>query len=854
MSALIVTCRVSGTPCRILSAAWHVSVRFFMAPAVTALMTLTLHFSPAVSAGSNQWTSMGPDGADIVALAIDQRTPSSVLAGTRGAGILRSRDSGATWVTANSGLPTANTSALAIDPSAGSIGYAGTDTGVFKTVDGGEHWVAINTDLGDPSQIGVNAISIDPHSPATVYAGTSKGLFRTTDGGASWSPIALGMPGLVPHVVTLDAASPSTIYVGVDDTLSDFNYGVLRSTDAGASWTSIYRSTPYGDGGAPSVIALLIDPAAPSHLYLALAFDQVLKSLDGGATWVAIKLPEPLVTAVAADAGAFATLYVATYSGALYRSVDAGEHWTPAGGGPPAGTVNVIAMPAPPSQTVYVGAGNGIFQSVDSGGTWKHLALGVRAIGVYAFAVDPAASSTLYASAAGVIAKTTDGGAHWNDANFGIAGQGAFLIAIDPASPATLYASVAPPNGQTPIYKSIDAALHWLPTGAPTRAGLQALAIAPSRPSTLFIGVNFSGVLKSTDGGASWMRVSNGLTAVGPYVSALAVDPTDFDTVYAATPPTGQPNTEAKVFKSTDGAGHWQQLPLALPAGVEVTALAIDPVTPSNVFLAYAYGSQGEGGVQRSSDGGRTWNATQRLSGVPVRALAIDPGAPSRIYAATGAGVFRSTDEAMHWAPLNGDLPSLEVFSVAIDRTGTLLRAATAAGLYEYRFSEPSTPGTVAVVEYYHGTFGHYFITAIPDEIAKLDGGFFTGWTRTGYAFRAYAAPTAETSPVCRFLGIAFAPQSSHFYSPFAFECSTVAKNPQWQLESSSVFRIAVPAPDGSCAAGLLPVFRLFNNGQGGAPNHRYTTDIGVRTAMTTQGWVPEGLGPDGVQMCAPPT
>ena len=350
------------------------------------------------------------------------------------------------------------------------------------------------------------------------------------------------------------------------------------------------------------------------------------------------------------------------------------------------------------------------------------------------------------------------------------------------------------------------------------------------------------------------MRVSNGLTAVGPYVSALAVDPTNFDIVYAATPPTGQPNTEAKVFKSTDGAGHWQQVPLALPAGVEVTNMAIDPVTPSNVFLAYAYGNQGEGGVQRSSDGGQTWNATQHLSGVPVRALAIDPSASSRIYAATGAGVFRSTDGARDWAPLNGGLPSLEVFSVAIDRTGTLLRAATTAGLYEYRFSGPSTSGTVAVVEYYHGAFGHYFITAIPDEIAKLDGGFFTGWTRTGYEFRAHAAPTAETSPVCRFLGIAFAPQSSHFYSPFAFECAAVLEDPRWTLEGSSVFHIAVPAPDGSCAVGLAPVFRLFNDGQGGAPNHRYTTDLAVRAQMIAQGWVPEGLGNSGVQMCAPPT
>ena len=77
--------------------------------------------------------------------------------------------------------------------------------------------------------------------------------------------------------------------------------------------------------------------------------------------------------------------------------------------------------------------------------------------------------------------------------------------------------------------------------------------------------------------------------------------------------------------------------------------------------------------------------------------------------------------------------------------------------------------------------------------------------------------------------------------------------DPAWSLESSDAFDIAVPAADGSCAAGLTPVYRLYNNGQGGAPNHRYTTDLTVRAQMIAQGWVPEGFGPNAVEMCSPP-
>ena len=156
------------------------------------------------------------------------------------------------------------------------------------------------------------------------------------------------------------------------------------------------------------------------------------------------------------------------------------------------------------------------------------------------------------------------------------------------------------------------------------------------------------------------------------------------------------------------------------------------------------------------------------------------------------------------------------------------------------------------LIEYFHAGFGHYFITSILDEISKLDNGTFTGWARTGLQFNAYAAPSANSVPVCRFFSAAFAPKSSHFYTPFATECASRQADSTWTLESTDAFDIAVPAADGSCAAGLTPVYRLYNNGQGGAPNHRYTTDLTARAQMIGQGWVPEGLGPNGVEMCSP--
>ena len=431
-------------------------------------------------------------------------------------------------------------------------------------------------------------------------------------------------------------------------------------------------------------------------------------------------------------------------------------------------------------------------------------------------------------------------------------------LVIDPRSSATIYAALGDPwdEADVPIYKSIDGGAHWAAeaaefNGQPTSV----VAIAPSLSSTLYAGAN-DAVFKSIDGGLSWEMRSNGLPGFnGFYIYALAIDPTNADVVYIAQAVAGFPGPDTgKIFKSTDGGGQWRQVPIPVPAPVVISSLAIDPATPSIVYAAYASGQAGKSGVLKSIDGGETWIAAQ--NGLPdtifVNALAIDPSARARIYAATQQGVFRSTDAAASWTSINSGLTSLNVWSISIDRTGSILRAATAAGLFEYQVFEPSPLGRVPVIEYSYAAFDHYFITSNPDEIRKLDSEGPTGWVRTGFQFNAYAAPKENSAPVCRFFSAAFAPKSSHFYTPFAAECAIRQADPAWTLESTDAFDIAAPAADGSCAAGLTPVYRLYNNGQGEAPNHRYTTDLTVRAQMIAQGWVPEGLGPNAVEMCSP--
>jgi len=210
----------------------------------------------------------------------------------------------------------------------------------------------------------------------------------------------------------------------------------------------------------------------------------------------------------------------------------------------------------------------------------------------------------------------------------------------------------------------------------------------------------------------------------------------------------------------------------------------------------------------------------------------------SHIYSAAASGM----SIAVHLNGENCNTQTFDVLAASTPPTPLLPNPAT-------------LPQTMVAVEYYHAGWNMYFVTALPDEIAALDGGAFGGvWTRTGQQFNVYAlegAP-ASSSTVWRFFGTMFAPKSSHVYTANEAECTALVGGAiaGWQLEGP-VFSAPLPAHNGSCPADTIPVYRLYNNGMGGAPNHRLVTDANEFAQMVTDGWIPEGQGV-GVGLCSP--
>ncbi|MBP8139475.1 MAG: hypothetical protein KAX82_01785 [Burkholderiales bacterium] len=149
------------------------------------------------------------------------------------------------------------------------------------------------------------------------------------------------------------------------------------------------------------------------------------------------------------------------------------------------------------------------------------------------------------------------------------------------------------------------------------------------------------------------------------------------------------------------------------------------------------------------------------------------------------------------------------------------------------------------VAEYSNSVFGHYFVTASPDEIAGLDAGAYGGaLARTSAGFNAWDAPASATQSVCRFFTTAFPPRSSHFYPADPAGCAGVRNNPDGQY-ATIAFHVRVPA---ACAAGTPPVYLRYGNGQTGAPNHGFTTSLAVYQDFATQ----QGWSGEGVRFCAP--
>jgi photosystem II stability/assembly factor-like uncharacterized protein len=237
---------------------------------------------------------------------------------------------------------------------------------------------------------------------------------------------------------------------------------------------------------------------------------------------------------------------------------------------------------------------------------------------------------------------------------------------------------------------------RWGLSSGPQERTVSALAIDPQNPRTVYAGVYKGGAFKSTDGGASWRPV--GLKDLT--VSKVTLDPSNPRTVYAG--------TGGGVFKSVHGGEPWASIAKGIIwSGARIVdALALDPHHPQIVYAGttdHGLFKSTNGGTSwraaglKSTNGGAGWRSTGPKGPFSVASLALDPSSAQTLYAGTtldadasyrgnNGGVFRSTDGGRSWQPFNEGLTNPNVLALAIDVTGKALYAGTQGGVFGFRY------------------------------------------------------------------------------------------------------------------------------------------------------------------------
>ncbi len=634
-------------------------------------LAMVLAYASRLDAGLATWTSQGPEGGWISALAIAPTDPSTLYAGsgTFDRSLFKSTDGGARWVNLVHPKPSTgfNDQTVVVDPLTPNTVYVAGD-GIFKSTNGGTSWMLITDGL---SVSYFSTLAIDPSNPLTLYTASGSTVLKSLDGGGSWDPVGEGLITSGIKALAIDPLSATTIYAGTA------SGGVFKSTNGGTTWSATNTGLTVMD-----IESFAIDPVIAGTLYVATA-SGVFKSTNGGMTWSKANtgIIGGIITAVAIDSTTPTTVYAGSGYG-VFKSTDGGTSWTSASYGMANRTVvsAIVLHPTNPS-TLYAGTfsrGGGVYKSTTAAENWNAASNGMVATDVHAIAMDPSAPRTLWAGTSiDGIFKTTNGGTSWRAVNEFLFDHSFRALAVHPIDGNTVYAGTMVPSFATfELYRTTTAGVFWNSiTEDLDESEIAAIAIDPITTSTMYVGTYGEGVFKSTDGGQTWVSSSTGLSTM--HIATVVIDPTDTDRIYAG-------GAFGGLFKSTDGAANWIELGSVGPA------VAIDPAS-SSVLYAGA-----NSGTARSTDGGVSWTYFPgELPGFNVAALAASRTTPTVLYAGVNYhGVFRSTNGGVDWTPFNEGFPTApQVRALIVDPgdSGTVY-AATSRGVFGIGQALVTTP------------------------------------------------------------------------------------------------------------------------------------------------------------------
>ncbi len=361
-------------------------------------------------------------------------------------------------------------------------------------------------------------------------------------------------------------------------------------------------------------------------------------------------------------------LYVATATGGIFRSYDAGANWIPIFDEVTKPSIGDIAIAPSNAQRIYAGTGeangsatdgayfgDGIYRSDNAGDTWTNVGL-PESNHIGRIVVDPTNPDRVFVAATGQlygknvergIYRTTNGGTNWEKVLFVTDSTAAIDVAMNVANTNIIYAAMWERTRKpwqrdyggvtSAIHRSMDGGTTWMQLGAANglpapnaQTGRIGIAVSESDPSTVYarfttneITNEFNGLYKSTDNGNTWTLVTpagalSGIDAnFGWYFGNVRVNPTNSSEVYIV---------GFDIVKSINSGASWQTL-----NGMHVDHHALDfSRTNSNFML-----SGNDGGAYISNNGGNSWTKFLNLPITQFYNIEVDKTQPERLYGGT---------------------------------------------------------------------------------------------------------------------------------------------------------------------------------------------------------------------------
>jgi photosystem II stability/assembly factor-like uncharacterized protein len=778
-------------------------------------------YDPALFEGL-EWHWIGPArGGRVTAVTGVIGQPGSYYFGATGGGVWKTTDYGESWRNVSDRwFETPSIGAIRVaesDPNVvwvatGSDGLRSnviTGLGVYRSTDAGETWRF----LGLRAIGATGAIEVDPRDPDVAYVAAigqifgpspERGLYRTRDGGETWENVLFisDSTGIVD--VEIDPRNPDVLYAsswrGERKPWTIISGaregGVYKSTDGGDSWTVLGNGLPTGPGELFGKTDLAVSRSNPDVVYVLIEApeprDGLYRSDDGGRSWRQVSSLDALTarafyyTNVDVDPTDPETVWVNAHV-PLFRSTDGGASWervpTPHGD-----NHDIWIDPSNPELMVQ-GNDGGANVSRDGGRTWS-TQLNQPTAELYTVDLDDRFPYWAYAgqqdrSAVGVASRPPAVGD--NELSLGCETGPAVP---KPGDPDVVYNSC---KGRFMVWDRETGQNRHYYVGAVSMYGHAArdlpyrmqrvtpITVSPHDPNRVYYGTQY--VMVTEDGGVTWERLSDDLTATPPGTQGISGEPITRDitgeevysTLYAiAESPLRRGviwvgSYDGPFHVSTDDGATWTDVtPPDLPPGGRVQSIDASPHDAGTAIYSVMRFMLDDWRpyVYRTTDYGRSWSLlTSGRNGIPadypVRVVREDTQRPGLLYAGAEFGVYVSFDHGARWQPLQLDLPVVPVtdmafrdddlvistmgrgFQVLRDLT-PLRRIYDAAAAGPAHLHRPATatlatwrgdrPGPATPEYGQPGAVVDWILDPAPDnpitvELLALDGRVINGWT-----------------------------------------------------------------------------------------------------------------------------